>query len=227
MTREPFVSLSSLESDLRSRLEGEVRELEARRARLERDARAADEFVRRVSSMMPGPSGAAVALFPSLAAVRGAGVAPEPSGGAAPAHPPAVLRPRPHVHAGLATALAVVMSLAALFVSTGHRAEIASASASEVVLPSRYSKAPPCSDALPAPTGAASIASSSAPFPVLAPSRPAAVKAPGPAARMRASTDAVPKATTAGAPAVEAGAKLEEAARTAAILRDQLSTTLH
>jgi hypothetical protein len=64
MNHEPFVSLSSLESDLRSRIERELRELDERRARLERDARAADEFVRRVGSMMPGPSAAAVALFP-------------------------------------------------------------------------------------------------------------------------------------------------------------------
>lgn len=234
MKPEPFVSLSSLESDLRGRIEGEVRELEGRRARLERDARAADEFVRRVSSMMPGPSGAAVALFPSLAGVRSGALAPEPAIAPAPAHAAAALRaPRPNALAGVAAVLAVMLSFAALFLSTGHRAEIASASAAELMPPPRPLPATTCAGVAeaPAPVGSAASSSARAPSPVplqpLAVSRPAPAKMASGALRMRTTADAAPKVATPASPAADAGSKLEEAARTAAMLREQLSATLH
>jgi hypothetical protein len=297
MSQEPFVSLSSLESDLRNRIEGEVRELEGRRARLERDARAADEFVRRVSSMLPGPNAAALALFPSLAAARAAAAALPPVYAAplepapAPREAPAlrlaptaapsssmipVARPsRASALAGTAALVAVAMSFVALFVSTGHRAEIATANAAELAPPAprvtscmdgsdanrRSASATASLQGTASPNNASSVAPVPAPSPAtsapvapaaagaapgapqgaplgtaqqgrpLAPLAPLAGRIASAAPRARAVIDGAPKSAAPGAapavaPPTEGAPKLDDAARTASLLREQLANTL-
>jgi hypothetical protein len=157
-----------------------------------------------------------------------------------------VARPsRASALAGTAALVAVAMSFVALFVSTGHRAEIATANAAELAPPAprvtscmdaseanrRSVSATPSLQATASPNNASSAtpvpAPSPAPLAPLAPMAPLAGRIASAAPRARAVLDAAPKsAAPSVAPVAEGAPKLDDAARTASLLREQLANTL-
>ena len=266
-------ALDSLESDLRGRLDEEVRTLEAYRGRLEREARVDaelaridDAIARRIGSIPPpaapsyrpasyapasllsSPPPAFPSWNPPTSVLPPASVAPAP-----------VSQPLPYAYqtsrmvtlATISAMLAVVVSLTVLVISAGDRF-VPTASAAERPMMSVVAAAPApaaggsCSDKLDANAKKIEEAKPSAtpePAVVAKPLGPVApverVAAPVNVVRRSASRSSVASKPAAPSPAAEAAApaaaapaaapaatNMDDAARTAQMLREQLGASL-